>query len=309
MSAGTPVHPAPEPVVISEKHHHSWSAWLANLARAFFWIVLAALLLQYGCGSTGVVAARKQILDRLQQQRKSRVIAMIHGQDTVSFLGVPVAGSITIEDSEAILRAIRRTPPDQPIDIILHTPGGLVLAAEQIAKALADHKGKVTVFVPHYAMSGGTLIALAADEIVMDPNAVLGPVDPQIGGLPAASILKVVELKKPLQVSDEVLILADMAAKARIEVASFLLEILQKRLPKDQATNLAAALTEGSVTHDFPLTVDILRKAGLSISTAMPRNVYELMDLYPQAGANRPSVLYVPMRRGPATRGDNPSAP
>jgi ClpP class serine protease len=148
MSAGTPVHPAPEPVVISEKHHHSWSAWLANLARAFFWIVLAALLLQYGCGSSGVVAARKQILDRLQQQRKSRVIAMIHGQDTVSFLGVPVASSITIEDSEAILRAIRLTPPDQPIDIILHTPRGLVLAAEQIAKALADHKGKVTVFFP-----------------------------------------------------------------------------------------------------------------------------------------------------------------
>jgi len=43
----------------------------------------------------------------------------------------------------------------------------------------------VTVFVPHYAMSGGTLIALTADEIVMDPNAVLGPVDPQIGNMPA----------------------------------------------------------------------------------------------------------------------------
>jgi ClpP class serine protease len=236
-----------------------------------------------------------------------------HRHDTSRGYGELFRGAsidyIGIEDSEAVLRAIRLTPDEQPIDVILHTPGGLVLAAEQIARALVDHKGKVTVFVPHYAMSGGTLIALAANEIVMDPNAVLGPVDPQIGGLPAASILKAVELKKPLQVSDEVLILADMAAKARIEVASFLLEILQKRLPKDQATNLAAALTEGSVTHDFPLTVDILRNVGLSISTAMPRNVYELMDLYPQAGANRPSVLYVPMRRGPATRGDNPSAP
>jgi len=54
-------------------------------------------------------------------------------------------------------------------------PGGLVLAAEQIAPALRRHSGTVTVFVPRYAMSGGTLIALAADEIVMDPNAVLGP--------------------------------------------------------------------------------------------------------------------------------------
>ena len=73
---------------------------------------------------------------------------------------------------------------------ILHTPGGLVLASEQIAQALLRRTGRVTVFVPHYAMSGGTLIALAADEIVMDPNAVLGPVDPQIGEYPAASIMR-----------------------------------------------------------------------------------------------------------------------
>ena len=73
--------------------------------------------------------AAVRVICVIKQPRNSRVIAMIHGQDTVSFLGVPVASSITIEDSEAILRAIRLTPPDQPIDIILHTPGGLVLAA------------------------------------------------------------------------------------------------------------------------------------------------------------------------------------
>src|SRR5438045_724182 len=133
----------------------------------------------------------------------------------------PTASSISTDDSEAGLRAIRLTPPEQPIDVILHTPGGLVLAAEQIAKALVEHKGKVTVFVPHYAMSGGTLIALAADEIVMDANAVLGPVDPQIGDMPAASIVKVVEIKGPKGVSDEILILADIAQKARIQVATF----------------------------------------------------------------------------------------
>ncbi len=54
-----------------------------------------------------------------------------------------------------------------PLDLVLQTPGGLVLASLQIAQAIRDHRGKVTVFVPHYAMSGGTLIALAADEIAM----------------------------------------------------------------------------------------------------------------------------------------------
>jgi len=315
MSAGTPAHPAPGPVVISAKHHHSWSEWLANLARAFFWIVLAGLLLHYSCGSARVVAARKQILDHLQQQRKSRVIAMIHGQDTVSVLGVPVASSISIEDSEAILRAIRLTPPDQPIDIILHTPGGLVLAAEQIAKALADHKGKVTVFVPHYAMSGGTLIALAADEIVMDPNAVLGPVDPQIGDMPAASIVKVTELKKPAQISDQMLVLADISAKARVQVTAFVTKLLLKHFPQDKAVALATTLTDGRFTHDYPITVETARGFELPISETMPMDIYDLMDLYPQTGIGRPSVLYVPFRRvpdvrtEPATPASSPSGP
>src|SRR5207247_9743898 len=120
------------------------------------------------------------------------------------------------DDSEAVLRAIRLTPPEQPIDIILHTPGGLVPAAEQIAKALVERKGKVTVFVPHYAMSGGTLIALAADEIVMDANAVLGPADPRTGDLPAASIVKAVRSKGPRTASDEALALADIAQTALV---------------------------------------------------------------------------------------------
>lgn len=63
-----------------------------------------------------------------------------------------------------MLRAIELTDPSVPIDLIIHTPGGLVLAAEQIARALSRHPSQVTVMVPHYAMSGGTLIALAADR-------------------------------------------------------------------------------------------------------------------------------------------------
>lgn len=96
-----------------------------------------------------------------------------------------------------------------------------MLAAEQIAQALAAHKGKVTVFVPHYAMSGGTLLALAADAIVMDPNAVLGPVDPQLGEYPAASLVKLREWKTPDKISDKMLVLSDISAKALVQVQRF----------------------------------------------------------------------------------------
>ena len=207
---------------LTDVAHHSWGTRAFRTIKALFWMAIVLIVLQQACGPARLAAARAASLADFQQQRHSRVIAMIHRQETVSLFGVPVSSSIDIEDSEAILRAIRATPPEQPIDLILHTPGGLVLAAEQIAHALIQRKGKVTVFVPHYAMSGGTLIALAADEIVMDRNAVLGPVDPQIGDLPAASILTVLKVKKPQNISDETIMMADVAAKARIQVAAAL---------------------------------------------------------------------------------------
>lgn len=269
---------------------------LAQAARFIFWLLLVSLLLLVLVGQRDVTQqTRNGLLDQFQSERKSRVIALIHRQETQSILGVQVSSYINIEDSEAVLRAIRLTPDEQPIDLILHTPGGLVLAAEQIAKALAEHKGKVTVFVPHYAMSGGTLIAMAAQEIVMDRNAVLGPVDPQIGEVAASSILKAVEIKKD-KASDETLMMADMAAKARVQVASFVADLLTKHMPRKQAEALAVILSEGRWTHDFPITVQAAREMGFPVTTDMPKVVYELMDLYPQANAQRPSVIYVPMR-------------
>jgi len=268
---------------------------LAGFLRFVFWGLLIAALALAFLGRGAVEAERAAALEKFQESRKSRAIALIHRQDRVNFLGIPVASYINIDDSEAVLRAIRLTPADQPIDVILHTPGGLVLAAEQIARALLDHKGKVTVFVPHYAMSGGTMIALAADEIVMDPNAVLGPVDPQIGGAPAASIIKAVEQKPIERISDSTLILADISRKAQAQVHALVGEVLGEsgQMTAEKAAQTARTLTEGRWTHDFPITVKLGRELGLRINTDMPKEVYSLMDLYPQAPGKRPSVLYV----------------
>ena len=290
--------------------HSIWFT-LANVARFVFWLLLVGIVLLAILGrSVDSRGPRDQLIQQFQAERKSRVIAMIHRQEPATILGVPFESHIDIEDSEAVLRAIRLTPPDQPIDFILHTPGGLVLAAGQIAKALAERKAKVTVFVPHYAMSGGTLIALAADEIVMDSNAVLGPVDPQIGGAPAASILKVLEVKSPDRIDDATIVLADIAAKARVQVADFVVQILSKRLPPDRAKALATLLTEGRWTHDFSISAQMARELGLPVSTDMPLTVYQLMNLYPQANAMRPSVIYVPTPLAPEKpKGQAPAVP
>ncbi len=240
---------------------------------------------------------RLRVLARLERERGSRVIALIHRQETMSLLGFPLVRYIDIDDSEAILRAIKMTDADVPIDLIIHTPGGLVLAAGQIAHALKAHKAKVTVFVPHYAMSGGTLIALAADEIVMDPNAVLGPVDPQLGQHPAASILKVLAQKPIEKIDDNTLIMADMAEKAIRQVKATVCELLREKMSDEQAGQVATTLASGVFTHDYPITVREARELGLPVSTEMPKLVYQIMALYPQTTQRRPSVEYIPTPR------------
>jgi ClpP class serine protease len=192
-------------------------------------------------------AARLRVLNQFERKRKSRVIALIHRQETMSLLGFPLMRYIDVNDSEEVLRAIKLTDPGIPIELIIHTPGGLVLAAGQIAHALRRHPARVTVFVPHYAMSGGTLIALAADEIVMDPNAVLGPVDPQLGQSPAASVLTVLERKKAEDIEDQTFILADVSRKAIEQVRRTVQHLLEERMGSTKAAALADKLATGNL--------------------------------------------------------------
>jgi ClpP class serine protease len=242
-------------------------------------------------------ASRQRLIARIEQKRNSRVILLVHRQETMSLLGFPVFRYIDIDDSEAVLRAIHLTDPTVPLDLMLHTPGGLVLASLQIARAIHRHKGKVTAFVPHYAMSGGSLIAMAASEIVMSEDAVLGPVDPQLGQYPAASILKAVARKPIAEVDDQTLILADQAEKAVSQVRDSVQELLADKCPKDKAAELARLLSEGTWTHDHPITYEAAKSFGLPVRSDLPPEFLDLMTLYPQPVRRQPTVEYLPGHR------------
>ena len=264
----------------------------------FIFVILAMIL--PAIGQSMLEGQRKAIISAIEKKRKTRVIVLIHRQEVMNFLGFPIAKFISIEDSERLLRAIHLTPPDMPIDLILHTPGGLVLAAQQIARALTRHQAKVTVFVPHYAMSGGTMLALAADEIIMDENAVLGPIDPQIGNMPAASLLKLVEAKPVEKLSDETLIMVDIANKSVRQVDALLRKILLDHVPEvkvqpENIPKIAQSLVSGMWTHDHPITVEDAQELELPVKTGLPEELYALMDLYPQASGTKSSVQYIPL--------------
>jgi ClpP class serine protease len=264
-----------------------------------FWLFFIFSAIQPMLQQKMLEAMRLRKISQFERERKSRVILLVHRQETMRFLGFPVARYIDINDSEEVLRAIQMTDENVPLDLVLHTPGGLVLAALQIAKAVREHKGKVTVFVPHYAMSGGTLIALAADEIVMCEHSVLGPIDPQLGESPAASLIKVIEEKPVAKIDDRTLVMADVGRKAITQVKQAASELLTRRLPAEQATALAEKLATGIWTHDYPIWASTAKSLGLPVSTNMPDDVFQLLKLYPQPVRTQSGggVEYLPVER------------
>lgn len=266
------------------------------------WIFLILIALQPALARWLLARARRQALQRLSRQRDATVITLIHRQETVSFLGIPLMRHIDIDDAESVLQAIRETPSGRAIEIVLHTPGGLVLAARQIASALADHDGKITAVVPHYAMSGGTMIALAADEILVDAHAALGPIDPQITQYPAASLIAVAE--RPGPHTDETLILADISRKAIHQVQVFAEMLLTKHMEPEQAREVARILATGLWTHDHPLMPRELEGLQLPVKIGVPEEERQLLRLYPQPRGRHTGVEYFPGR--PAAPGMPP---
>ena len=259
---------------------------------SLLWLFFILASLQPAVQRQMMLLHRRRALTILSRKRQGTVITLIHRQESMSLLGFPIVRYIDIDDAESVLRAINETPAGRSIEIVLHTPGGMVIAARQIATALADHDGHVTAVVPHYAMCGGTMIALAADEIVVDAHASLGPVDPQLGQYPAASLVAVSE--RPGDHDDQTLLMADVGRKAIAQVEGFTERLLGRSMPAGRAAEVARLLATGTWTHDHPLQVHELQALGLPVRVGVPEGERELMTLYPQPRGRPPAVEYAP---------------
>ena len=258
------------------------------------WIFFILMMLQPIVMGRLLAIRRADAIRKIEKAHNTRVITMIHRQEKKSLFGFSVARHIDMEDAQTIIAAIKETPEDRPIDMVLHTPGGLVLAAMQIARAVEAHPAKVRVYVPVFAMSGGTLIALAADEIVLGEFSMLGPIDPQLVGLPAASIVAARDAKPVDKVFDLTLVLADVSEKALAQVKRHAVELMTPRMEKAKAKKLAEKLAGGHWTHDYALTAEEASEIGLPVVVGMPKQILDLMKLY-SAPVQRSGVEYLPL--------------
>ena len=248
-------------------------------------VVMFRALGPRGRARARVQAERTNILEAMEAKRGSRVLTLVHRREPW------LRGSrrsITIEDSEAIVAQLRRAPPRQPVDLILHTPGGLVLAAEMIAMAVRKRPAKVTAIVPFYAMSGGSLIALAAKELMMEKESILGPLDPQVAGFPAHALVALPSLKPAAAVSDQMLILSGIARQSVDQIREFVKWILEDKLAPKDCDAVAAFLTGGYLTHDTPIVPEVLHDLGLPVKEGVPEDVYDLFRTYEFGSCARP---------------------
>jgi ClpP class serine protease len=266
-----------------------------GLSTTDFLIVLGVIILLYMLvyPQWQVRSARRRRLSGIREMERkwgTKILTMIHRKEAISMLGIPVYQFIDVEDAEEVLRGIREAK-DKPIDLIIHTPGGQLHASMQIARALKNHSARTRVFVPHYSMSGGTIIALAANEIIMDKDASLGPVDPQVGDIlrgvfPAPSWLHVAR-KKGLEADDTTLMMSDISEKALKFTKGMVNELLEGKFDdKEKQEQVVEKLTGGEMIHSEMISAADAQALGLPVSTQLPPEIHEFMKYYRAVSSN-----------------------
>lgn len=227
------------------------------------------------------VGSLRSHVAKLEKAAKAPIINVIHRN-------APASSDVDLLTATRVLRALARIPTDSPVGLVLHTGGGNALEGLQIARALKAHRGKKTVYVPFYAYSAGTLIALAADEIVLGRAATLGPIDAQLGipfpptntpeQFSAAAYASVLKWKRPKDISDKVLQTAltmrDTAIRQDYEIAK---ELLSGSYSRRSIWKISDLLCSGKVRHGYPVMYREAKAAGLNVREGMPEAASDIV--------------------------------
>jgi len=137
---------------------------------------------------------RRKYLRKLYEVTGRNVIVYYSGWlQKGSLLRQGFAADFMINDADknGFMTTIHKLDRTKGLDLVLHTPGGDTAATESLVDYLRSMFGtNIRAIIPQIALSAGTMIALACKEIVMGKHSSLGPIDPQIGGLPAHGIIE-----------------------------------------------------------------------------------------------------------------------
>ncbi len=197
---------------------------------------------------------------------------------------------IVFDEAFEAIALIRQANPRSKIVIVLHTLGGYARPAHMIALAIKEHLRKtkhnskrdphVVAYVPYVAMSGGAMIALAAEKVAMDATASLGPIDTIYGGFPTETYRDLLEQKGPLATQDVLVMLAHEAEKYDRYADRIAREIIHdNHKAEDRDPDfLADYLSSGKLSHSEAISPAGAKELGVNVTTKIPPEIYGLVD-------------------------------
>lgn len=135
---------------------------------------------------------RRKYLAQLHQVTGRNVIVYYSGWlQKTDLLNRGLTGfELNDNDKNGFMAAIHGLDRSKGLDLMLHTPGGEIAATESLVEYLRLMFTDIRAVVPQISLSAGTMVALACNEILMGKHSSLGPIDPQIHGIPAHGIIE-----------------------------------------------------------------------------------------------------------------------
>lgn len=203
------------------------------------------------------------------ERRGRRLLFLIHDQYDM----------ISDDDVVSVVGSLNELGKRHPIDLILHTRGGLASSSYQIAEAIVG-RPNTTTFVPIFASSGGTIIALSTKQIVMGQGAALGPIDLQYNGRPIHDLIRIAD-----ELGDNApaglrldAIDAKRWAKEQTKKACDAINRAHKGLLGWRGCELARKLTSGDIPHGQGISLKQARKLHIKARKGVPKSVYALLS-------------------------------
>ena len=255
-------------------------------------------LMYYGLlgavGAVGTVWAVRVLREQQRRRLPYAPLPVLRSPKSNVVVLAPEYGAIRVGHVDRFRRALESAEP--PVSLVLHTLGGSIVAVDHIAHMVRMYDGPITAHVPYMALSGGTMIALAADEIVMEPTAILGPVDPQINGFPAVALMELVKRKSIDEIEDPWLLLESESRKALAETRAFVRRMTDSPAALDR-------LTSGETTHARAISYDEARAIGLRVRPSVPPEVTLALDDELARAAGMPPPFPMPCFQADARTG------
>ena len=239
-------------------------------------------------GSCNLLELRRDCYKDIEKCRKRPLLVYV-----TKFLEQPLPPDapifIDIPDVDGFSDLIQSVKDSPAVDVLLHSPGGSPDATERLVELLRSHFKEVDFLIPHSAYSAATMLALSGNNIILHPNASLGPIDPQINGIPARmiknsfeKIRKIIEKEGPEALLPYIPLIEkyslnllelceDAESLSKQLVSSWLKEYMFKGEKAGNKINKAVAYLsdyDEHLMHTRPLSIKKLSKLGLKIQFA-----------------------------------------